>query len=80
MEEVDKLNRLLAVTVTKLLKEWTKEEVIEGVCNKKKGLKRNNYNKLDRWAIKLRLVHKKKYIIVEMILEVKTKVSAYQLY
>jgi len=47
-EEVDKLDRLLAVAITKLLKEWTKEEVIEGVCDKKKGLKRNNYDKLDR--------------------------------
>ena len=79
-EEVDKLNGLLAVTMTKLLKEQTKEEVIEGVYDKKKGLEKNNYDKLDSQAMKPRLVHKKKHIIIEMILEVKTKVLAYQLY
>ena len=77
IEEVDKLDGLLAVAITKLLKEWIKEEVIEGLYNKKKGLKRNNYDKLDRQAMKPRLVYKKKLIIMEMILEVMIKVSAY---
>ena len=73
-EEVDKLDRLLAVAAIKLLKEWTKEEVIKGVYDKKKSLKRNNYDKLDSQVMKPRLVYKKKYIIIEIILEVKTKV------
>jgi len=63
---------ILQITI-ELLNQWTKTNVDGQVIN-------DEYKNLDTWAIEPKIISKKKYVLVETILQVKTKASAYALY
>ena len=63
-----------------LLNQQTKANVIERVYAIGGNVIKNDYDHLDLWAIEPRVVLKKKYVLAEAILQVKTKASAYKLY
>ena len=63
-----------------LLIQWTKNKIIDWVCNISGKIINNNYEHSDNWAIELRIIKKKKYILVKTILEIDANVSANTLY
>ena len=63
-----------------LIIQQTKNKVISRVYDINSGLINEKNNKLDNWAMELRIIIKNKYVSVETILEVYTNVSACALY
>ena len=70
---------ILQITI-ELLNQWTKTKVIEGIYATDGQIINNKYENLDSWAIEPKIVSKKKYVLVETILQVKTRASAYVFY
>ena len=56
------------------------EKVINDAYNEDCQLINNNYKDFDEQALEPKIIKKKKYIKVETIVKVKTKMSAYGLY
>ena len=63
-----------------LLTQQTKNKVIDGVYDISSEIINNEYEYLDNWVIKLRIIQKKRYVSVEILLEVHINVSAQTLY
>ena len=69
------------VTVAEqLLKKWTMKKVIDGVYGVNGNLIKAQYEKIDKWAIEPKIVKKNKYVVVELIMDVKSKESVFKLY
>ena len=70
----------LLSAVTQLLKAQTYEKVIVDVYGSDCQLINKNYTDLNEQAIESKIVRKKKYVKVETIVSIKTKMTAYRLY
>jgi len=82
--EVESDEQTCAITIVTvaetLLKEWKQNKVIDGVLSLNGRLMKNKFEKVEQWAIAPKIVKKKKHVAVEMILELQSKESVFNLY
>ena len=79
VKEDECVEAIMKVTI-ELLTQWRKNDAIEGVATTTDGRIISEFNDVNKWARTPRIIITKKHTKVEIMLEVKTSLTAYELY